>query len=226
MVKYVLERKAVISQQKIRQKMHVLQMNTVLVSCKRSLTYFVVLWETVEMMMCFIFALIMEIGLSVTKILVEIQSDKNTSVTKRKSRVRVSVTEQLRTARLMAIQIFNQSRNILHFSILDNAPQMHLIPEAKAFSDRNFGTVIASDHFCPNGGKPFALNMIEWPRFVTCHCEDHCNWYKCRLEKPPSECLNGVNASWKWDKKGHYWVAQMNSVNQTGNVGQIEASIF
>ena len=51
----------------------------------------------------------------------EIQSDKNTSVTKRKSRVRVSVTEQLRTARLMAIQIFNQSRNILHFSILENA---------------------------------------------------------------------------------------------------------
>ena len=209
--------------------MHAQKMNIVLVLCKRSLTYFFVLWETVEMMMCFNFALTMEIGLSVTKILMEIQSDKNTSVTKRKTRVRVSVTEQLMTTRsliLMAIQIFNQSQNMLYYLIIDNAPQMHLIPEAKAFSDRNFGTVIASDHFCPNGGKPFALNMIEWPRFVTCHCEDHCNWYKCRLEKPPSDCLNGVNASWKWDEKGNYWVAQMNSVNQTGNYGQIKASIF
>ena len=97
-----------------------------------------------------------------------------------------------------------------------------MIPEAKAFSDRNFGMLIASDHFCPNGGKPFALNSpTENIRFVTCHCEDHCNWYKCRLEKPPSDCLDGVNASWKWDKKGNNWVAQMITGTQMGNDGQM-----
>ena len=97
-----------------------------------------------------------------------------------------------------------------------------MIPEAKAFSDRNFGTLIASDHFCPNGGKPFSLNSpIENNRFVTCHCEDHCNWYKCRLEKPPSDCLDGVHASWKWDEKGNNWVAQMNTENPMGNNGQM-----
>ena len=101
---------------------------------------------------------------------------------------------------------------------------MHLIPAAKSFSDRDFNMLIASDHSCPNGGKPFAINRngyLDSSTFVTCHCEDHCTWYKCRLHKPPSDCLDGVNGSWKWDEQGNYWVAQMNSENETGNDGKL-----
>ena len=105
---------------------------------------------------------------------------------------------------------------------------MHLIPAAKSFTNRDLNMLIASDHSCPNAGKPFAINRgyIDSSTFVTCHCEDHCTWYKCRLRKPPSDCLDGANSSWKWNEKGKYWVAQMHSGKESGNDGQINAFIF
>ena len=42
----------------------------------------------------------------------------------------------------------------------------------------------------------------------TCACEDHCRWDVCRLVNPPTDCLNEVDAYWKWDFTKNYWVAQ------------------
>ena len=88
-----------------------------------------------------------------------------------------------------------------------------MIPFAKLLLEHTPNTFKASDYSCPKGAKPFRLNPDTWipnaPLFVTCHCEDHCSWYKCRLETPPSKCLEGTKGVWKWDKKSSYWVAQM-----------------
>ena len=103
---------------------------------------------------------------------------------------------------------------------------MQLIPAAEALTEKLSWKAVASDYSCPNGGKPFVLNPYDYDKhqytnpehaFVTCHCEDHCNWYKCRLEKPPHSCLDEEKSFWKWDDRGSYWVAQMRSGNIMGN---------
>ena len=102
---------------------------------------------------------------------------------------------------------------------------MQLIPAAELRTEKLSWKAVASDYSCPNGGKPFVLTQVSpdpyvaFPNyaFVTCHCEDHCNWYKCRLEKPPHSCLDDEKSFWKWDDTGSYWVAQMRSANIMGN---------
>ena len=101
---------------------------------------------------------------------------------------------------------------------------MQLIPAAEELTEKLSwfrGKVVASDYSCPNGGKPFVSTPVTNENtnhaFVTCHCEDHCNWYKCRLEKPPVSCLDEETSFWKWDDRGSYWVAQMRSGNIMGN---------
>ena len=98
-------------------------------------------------------------------------------------------------------------------SISDSTTKVELIPSAKLLPDLPPHTFKSSDYSCPDGAKAFRINLDTYPRqnplFVTCHCEDHCSWYKCRLETPPSKCLDGIKGIWKWDKKGSYWVAQM-----------------
>ena len=97
--------------------------------------------------------------------------------------------------------------------ILDSTTKIELIPSAELLLDHPHHTFRASDYSCPKGAKPFQLNTDAWvpvaPIFVTCHCEDHCSWYRCRLDIPPSKCLEGIKGIWKWDKKSSYWVAQM-----------------
>ena len=98
---------------------------------------------------------------------------------------------------------------------------MQLIPAAEALTERLSWPVVASDYSCPNGAMPFVLNSHGQENlgrvFITCHCEDHCNWYKCRLEKPPLSCLDEEKSFWQWDDRGSYWVAQMRSRKIMGN---------
>ena len=104
---------------------------------------------------------------------------------------------------------------------LDSAPKINMVPKAKMLSNSGRQYYVPSDYSCPNGAKKYQLNpsdntydpLIEV--FVTCHCEDHCSWNKCRLENPPSNCLDGVNSSWQWDEKRKYWVAQMKHHNSS-----------
>ena len=85
-----------------------------------------------------------------------------------------------------------------------------MIPPAKLLAEFPPHPFKSSDYSCPNGAKAFRINPDKTRYlFITCHCEDHCSWYKCRLETPPSKCLDGIKGIWKWDKKGSYWVAQI-----------------
>ena len=93
--------------------------------------------------------------------------------------------------------------------ILDSTPQLELIPAAHRLSldpqDPDDG-FISSDYSCPEGTKSFSMgafgaSMDASEFFVTCHCEDHCSWYKCRLNQPPLDCLEKERSSWKWDEK-------------------------
>ena len=88
-----------------------------------------------------------------------------------------------------------------------------MIPSAREKSKIDpFNPIKASDYLCPNEAKAFLFNTKD-PQdqiFVTCHCEDHCSWYKCKLDTPPLNCLEGENSFWQWDQKRNYWVAQMN----------------
>ena len=101
--------------------------------------------------------------------------------------------------------------------ISDSTPQLELIPAAHRLSldppDPQDG-FISSDYSCPEGTKSFSMGYFGGMNankvFVTCHCEDHCSWYKCRLDQPPLDCLEEESSSWKWDEQRHYWVAQMN----------------
>ena len=95
--------------------------------------------------------------------------------------------------------------------ILGSTTKIELIPSAQLLLDFPHHTFRTSDYSCPKGAKPFRVNQEnpQAPLFVTCNCEDHCSWYKCRLDIPPSKCLEGIKGIWKWDKKGSFWVAQM-----------------
>ena len=86
-----------------------------------------------------------------------------------------------------------------------------MIPAAQRLSsDPDRADFYPSDYSCPGGTKPFSMGTYNQDyRFVTCHCEDHCSWYKCRLEQPPMDCLDVENSSWKWNAKRKYWVAQI-----------------
>ena len=109
------------------------------------------------------------------------------------------------------IKIFIITTNL----ILGSGPKIELIPSAREKTESKSYPFKSSDYLCPNKAKAFQLNPMDYgmesedERFVTCHCEDHCSWYKCRLETPPSKCLEGTKGVWKWDKKSSYWVAQM-----------------
>ena len=106
--------------------------------------------------------------------------------------------------------------------ILGSTTKIELIPSAQLLLDFPHHTFRTSDYSCPKGAKPFRVNQEnpQAPLFVTCNCEDHCSWYKCRLETPPSKCLEGTKNFWKWDNISNYWVAQMNQ----GNTGIIFCS--
>ena len=96
--------------------------------------------------------------------------------------------------------------------ILGSTTKIELIPSAQLLLDFPHHTFRTSDYSCPKGAKPFRVNQEnpQAPLFVTCNCEDHCSWYKCRLDTPPLNCLEGENSFWQWDEKRKYWVAQMN----------------
>ena len=101
---------------------------------------------------------------------------------------------------------------------LASTTNIELIPSARLLSDSPNYHFTPSDYSCPNGAKPFQLTKSEredYDEFVTCHCEDHCSWYNCKLLTPPSNCLKGTKNYWKWDEISNYWVAQM----YQGNTG-------
>ena len=91
-----------------------------------------------------------------------------------------------------------------------------MIPSAREKTESKSYPFKSSDYLCPNKAKAFQLNPMDYgmesedERFVTCHCEDHCSWYKCKLDNPPMNCIEGENSFWQWDEKRNYWVAQMN----------------
>ena len=73
---------------------------------------------------------------------------------------------------------------------------------SKKYIDEDMeGTIIAPR---PTNGCP--INTIDG--IDTCFCEDHCSWNKCRLAKPPIQCLGNTVYEWKWNSAGNHWTAK------------------
>ena len=67
-----------------------------------------------------------------------------------------------------------------------------------------YSASLNDDYLCPKGTMAFSIG----PNYF-CNCEDHCSWYKCRLNEPPLDCLDGKNSTWQWNIQKKYWVAQI-----------------
>ena len=50
-----------------------------------------------------------------------------------------------------------------------------------------------------------------------CCCESKCCWNNCRLDPPPANCLDGLDAVWVNDTVKGYYVAQILTGNSIEN---------